>query len=299
MQSRSLFALFFGFGLATSAAFGVFRILGDQHEDLQICIWDVGQGDAVWVRFPNGASWVLDTGGKGGDGQSIASRGPLPHLASRGVLKLNRLILSHPDEDHAFGALDWLEKWEIEKLSLNADWIKQRWEKPLLVDILQRAQARKVAIEPISEMRQETFSTVLVRWIPLHFKKANDRALVLELEYGRCRLLFTGDIEQRAERALMEWVGVSHVLKVAHHGSKTSSSAEFLKNARPLFSIISVGSGNSYGHPHPVVLSRLADLGGSLLRTDRHGFVELRVSKMGMLHCRSASGFCGEVFCAN
>jgi competence protein ComEC len=299
MESRSLFALFFCFGLGASAAFGLFRILGDQPTDLRVWIWDVGQGDAIWIRFPNGASWVLDTAGKRGGEQSVASQGPLPHLASRGVLKLDRLILSHPDLDHAFGALDWLQYWRVDKLSLHADWIEQRWQKPLLVEILQRAQKREVTIDPIGEIRREIVSMVSVRWIPLHFKKANDQALVLELEYGPCRLLFTGDIEQRAERALTALTGPTHVLKVAHHGSKTSSSLEFLRKTHPLFSIISVGTGNSYGHPHPAVLRRLAADGGNVLRTDRHGFVELSVSQKGMLHCRSASGFCGEVFCAN
>lgn len=299
MESRTLFALFLCFGLGASAAFGVFRIVGNKQSDLRVWIWDVGQGDAIGIRFPNGASWVLDTGGKGVGEQSIASRGPLPHLASLGVLNLDRLILSHPDEDHAFGALDWLEKWGVAKLSLNSDWIERRWQKPLLAAILERARAHAVAVEPISEIRRESFSAVSIRWIPLHFKKANDRALVLELEYGPCRLLFTGDIEQRAERALVGLMSSSHVLKVAHHGSKTSSSIEFLKKANPLFSIISVGGSNSYGHPHPEILRRLAAHGGRVLRTDRHGFVELSVSEKGMLHCQSASGFCGEVFCAN
>jgi competence protein ComEC len=298
MESRSLFALFFCFGLGASAAFGLFRIVGNLEADLRVCIWDVGQGDAIWLRFPNGSSWVLDTGGKIGE-QSIAARGPLPHLASRGVLKIDRLILSHPDEDHAFGALDWLEKWQIGKLSLNGDWIAHRWKKPLLKTILERAGAQGVAIETIREFRQEIFSAVTIRWIPLHFEKANDRALVLELAYGPCRLLFTGDIERAAETALLRWVGSSHVLKVAHHGSQTSSSTEFLKRVRPVFSIVSVGADNSYGHPHPAVLGRLAASSARVLRTDRHGYVELRVSREGMLHCQTASGFCGEVFCAN
>lgn len=298
MESRSLFTLFFCFGLGASAAFGLFRIVNNQDANLRVCIWDVGQGDAIWIRFPNGASWVLDTGGKWGE-QSIASRGPLPHLASHGVLKLDRLILSHPDEDHAFGALEWLEKWDIGTLYINADWIGHRWEKPVLQSILSRAGVRGVAIEPVDEIRHEVFSEVSVRWIPLHLKKANDRALVVEIEHARCRFLFTGDIEQQGEKALLPLLRPVHVLKIAHHGSKTSSTIDFLKTSQPDFAAISVGAENTYGHPHPTVLQRLANTGPRVLRTDRHGYVEFQVSAKGVLYCQTASGFCGEVFCAN
>lgn len=298
MESRSLFALFFCFGLGASAAFGLFRQLENQDESLRVLIWDVGQGDAIWIRFPNGASWVVDTGGKWGE-QSIASVGPLPHLATRGVLKLDRLILSHPDEDHAFGALDWLDKWEIGKLYINSNWIEHRWEKPLLQSILNRAGAHGVAVESINDVRHEVFSDVSIRWIPLHLKKGNDRALVVEIEHARCRFLFTGDIEQMGEKFLLPHLRPVHVLKIAHHGSKTSSSTDFLKASQPKYATISVGADNTYGHPHPTVMRRLHATGAKVLRTDRHGYLDFQVSAEGMLHCRTASGFCGERFCAN
>jgi len=88
-----------------------------------------------------------------------------------------------------------------------------------------------------------------------------------------------------------------HVLKIAHHGSKTSSSIDFLKGSQPKFAAISVGGENTYGHPHPTVLRRLGDSRTQILRTDRHGYVEFQVSAKGMLHCQTASGFCGEARC--
>jgi competence protein ComEC len=106
----------------------------------------------------------------------------------------------------------------------------------------------------------------------------NNDSLVMRLAFGRNTFLLTGDMERQVEAQLSADGHLSHVdvLKVPHHGSKTSSTADLLDALRPEFAIISDGYGNSYGHPHPDVLARLTERGASVLRTDRDGLVSIR-----------------------
>jgi competence protein ComEC len=106
----------------------------------------------------------------------------------------------------------------------------------------------------------------------------NNDSLVMRVAFGRNTFLLTGDVERQVEAQLSAEGHLAHVdvLKVPHHGSKTSSTADFLDLVRPEFAIISDGFGNSYGHPHPDVLARLADRGAAVLRTDRDGRVSIR-----------------------
>jgi competence protein ComEC len=106
----------------------------------------------------------------------------------------------------------------------------------------------------------------------------NNDSLVLRLRFGRHSFLLSGDVERQIESRMLseEEIGHADVLKVAHHGSKTSSTEEFLNAASPTFAIISAGFENSYGHPHPDILKRLQEHGTIVLRTDRDGLVTIR-----------------------
>ena len=134
--------------------------------------------------------------------------------------------------------------------------------------------------------------------LPLNGKTTNDRSLVLVLEFGGCRALFTGDIERAGEEELMGRLGSPvHLLKVPHHGSKTSSTLRFLRHYRPRWAVISVGLGNQYGHPNPAVLARYREQGIPLWRTDFHGFVQFAMSSDGRVRCTSFYGSCGVGRC--
>ena len=129
-------------------------------------------------------------------------------------------------------------------------------------------------------------------------KKNNNLGLWMELNVYGCRFLLTGDMEKEAERLVSKKITPPfHVLKVAHHGSLTSSEREFLIRVLPAFSVISVGAENSYGHPKFQILERLRYFRSQILRTDFHGFISFKVSPSGKLTCTHSLGFCGEIQC--
>ncbi len=128
--------------------------------------------------------------------------------------------------------------------------------------------------------------------------ETNDKSLVVELEGYRCTALFTGDIEKSAEATLLRrGLKRATLLKVPHHGSKTSSTPGLLQRVKPRWAIISVGQGNTYGHPHSGVLARYVERGIQVLRTDFHGYVRFTINESGSIACQSSLGPCGTYTC--
>ena len=215
----------------------------------------IGQGDAALVE---GEHVVLVDGGPPGERL-------VRWLRREGVLRLDEVVLSHPHPDHYGGLLPVLEQLEV--AALRVPRIALEGE-PDYAALLETARARGV---PILGPEHPT----LPRWRLLHpgrgfllehLDDANEISLVMELEAGGHRVLFTGDVEDRAERALLDLVGPVEVLKVAHHGSRTSSAPELLELLSPRLSVISCGRWSRFGHPHPATLGHLRE--SRILRTD-------------------------------
>jgi competence protein ComEC len=214
---------------------------------LRVSILDVGQGDAIVVEAPDGRVMVVDAGTGGPWRLDTGERIVAPFLWSRGIMRLAAAVVTHPDADHA-GGMAALET---------------------LVPVTGRWDAR--APGPFGG----AWVTPLVA--ETQSPRPNDHALVLRIETGLASILLASDIEAAAERALVD-AGTplaATVLKVAHHGAATSSTAPFLAAVRPAAAIISVGARNAYGHPDPGTLARLAAAGARVYRTDRHGAVML------------------------
>jgi competence protein ComEC len=229
---------------------------------LRVSVLDVGQGDAIVVEAPDGRVMVVDAGTGGPWRLDTGERIVAPFLWSRGVLRLAAAVVTHPDADHA-GGMAALER---------------------LVPVTNRWDARSAA--PFGG----AWVTPLVAATPS--SRPNDHALVLRIETGLASILLASDIEAAAERALLD-AGVplaATVLKVAHHGAATSSTAPFLAAVRPAAAIISVGARNAYGHPDPGTLARLAEAGARVYRTDRHGAVMLETDGRALTITRWADG---------
>lgn len=296
MQRSAFLPRFFGIGLAGVLGFAIFRVEFHSRSELSICVWDVGQGDAIWIRFPNGEKWLLDTGGRIGR-SSAALRVALPEMASELAFSVDKIVLSHPDQDHAFGTLDLLHRWRVKEIAVNSAF--EANPPPLLRRIEEEALAISVPLRWVESQTHLQRGATHVRILPTRTgNKPNNQELVVLLSHAACRLLFLGDAEKEAELVIASWLdGPIDFLKIAHHGSRSSTTPALLHRARPRLSAISVGARNRYGHPHGEVVRRILDHGSELLRTDRHGFVELRVSDAGTITCRSAAGFCGEYRC--
>jgi len=240
---------------------------------------DVGQGDCAVVRTPSRKVIVVDAGGlKNFD---TGSRVLVPFLRSLGVSKVDALLLSHGDYDHAGGAGALARNMKIERIILPATNTLSEAEEALLRNL------RSSFVERASVGRQYDFDgTVLEivdvpRFEDFYTPDGNEASTIASIKYGEYSLLFTGDVDASRER-LLKNLGRYDVLKVAHHGSRRCSSARFLEQVRPKVAIISVGAGNGYGHPHQETLARLVSVGSKVLRTDELGAIKVVFDDAGI-----------------
>ena len=230
---------------------------------------DVGQADAILVEC-DGENMMVD-GGNGSDSSLIYA-----YLKSHGIKKLKYMVNTHPHEDHVGGLPGALNYATVERgFSSHSEYNSQAF----------RDYKRYLAMQGLELEVLETGSSLSlgkshIRVLgPLERgSDINNSSLVLYLVYGEVSFLFTGDVEEDGEHDLLEagLVPDCTVLKVAHHGSESSSSYRFLRSALPEFAVISVGRDNSYDHPSQQVLSRLEDAGAQVFRTDFHGHVLAR-----------------------
>jgi competence protein ComEC len=250
---------------------------------LETTVLDVGQGDSIFVAFPDGRTMLVDGGGLPGNlyihgarpGIDIGETVVSPFLWARGLKRLDVVALTHPDQDHLDGLLAVLRNFSVGQL-----WVGRDVSVPAFRALMDEARARRVPV--VHLLRGDAFdwdgARVRVLWPPNDDPvriSNNDDCLVLRIRDQSQAVLLTGDIESPVERALLgDGDPLSaQFLKVAHHGSKTSSTAPFLAAVHPLFAAISVGATNSYGHPNPEALARISAEGARVFRTDRDGAV--------------------------
>ena len=263
------------------------------YDGLEITMVDVGQGDCIYVT--DGRTHILIDGGSS-DKQAVASYQMLPFLKYRGVAKLDAVFVSHPDSDHENGILEMLDNYEdngitvdmlllpdIEESCRNEDYRKLR----------QLAEEAGIAVQTMKQgdcfgRTKGLFLTCLHPPEQYLNQDTNACSTVLYLQYGNFTALFTGDLEGDGESLLLEelrrrQIQEINLLKVAHHGSKNSSSQEFLNLLQPQIALLSAGRDNSYGHPHNETLKRLENCGASCFCTRDYGAITVKVSHRGKI----------------
>ncbi len=243
---------------------------------LELTAIDVGQGDALFIATPNGHLALLDGGGsrssRSDPGESTVS----PYLWSRRIARLDTLIASHGDLDHIGGLLAAHDNFLPREI-----WVGSQIRGPLWTKLRDKALRRGIRIRELSrgDCLQLGELAVTTLWPPRDevIEKSNLSSLVLLLRHGNKHFLLTGDIEQSVELRLLEdpALGSIDYLKVAHHGSRTSSSLPFLDHTRPAIAVASAGFQNPFGHPHPLIQERLAAAHSLLFRTDTHGQITI------------------------
>ncbi|MFK7989901.1 MAG: DNA internalization-related competence protein ComEC/Rec2 [Sandaracinaceae bacterium] len=246
-------------------------------DGLRATFLDVGQGDAVLIDLPDGRLMVVDAGGAPNGGPDPGIEVLVPLLEARRRKRIDVLVLSHPHPDHYGGMQALLEHFEVAEIWDSGQ--AERETPESAVATLIRDAGVPVRGPDALCAGHRAFGGAVVRtlapcpdvdvgWGP------NENSLVLEIEFGRRRLLLTGDAEAHAEATLLAGrLRSVDVLKVAHHGSRTSTSEPFLRRVRPSVAIASLGRQNRYGHPHPEVWSRLQRDVDCPLRTDLDGGV--------------------------
>ena len=233
---------------------------------LSVHFLDVGQADAALVLCA-GEAMLID-GGNTADSQFLYS-----YLDAQGIDHLDYVVCTHAHEDHVGGLAAALNACTADVIYAPV----QSYESKAFHDFLKYAAAQDISVtvpEPGSQFDLGS-AEVQILGPQKEYEEPNNTSLVLRVVFGEASFLFTGDAEREAEQDMID-AGVSlssTVLKVGHHGSDTSTSYVFLRGVMPEYAVISVGEGNSYGHPDDAVLSRLRDAGAAVYRTDMQGTI--------------------------
>ncbi len=244
---------------------------------LEVVLFDVGQGDSILVRFPGGTTMLVDAGGFARSQFDVGAKVVAPALRALGVLKLDLLAVTHAHRDHIGGA-----RAVFRQFSPGAVWLgRMPPGEPAVEELRRLADQRLVpVVSPRRGVRLRIDSTIVDILNPgpgvaRTGPASNNDSLVLRLTYGNRSVLLTGDLEGALESTLVrEGRALSaDVLKVGHHGSRTSTSPAFLDEVHPRLALISVGAGNPWGHPSADVLARLTAAGVTILTTERDGAV--------------------------
>ncbi|MBI3766993.1 MAG: DNA internalization-related competence protein ComEC/Rec2 [Deltaproteobacteria bacterium] len=244
---------------------------------LRVTFLSVGQGDAAVVELPHGGGTVVIDGGGMPGGFDTGERLIAPFLRSRKIMRLDALALSHPQLDH-YGGLAYL----AEHFAPREFWSNGRTADvpgfARLTHALDAAGTRRVVLRRGMCARERGGARIdAVHPVVPDDEDLNDGSLVLHVAYGAASVLFTGDVERPGELEMLAAtpeVG-SAVLKVAHHGSATSTAPPFLDAVAPRLAVISDGADNRFGFPAPVVLQRLREAGVDVWRTDEDGAVRV------------------------
>ena len=270
---------FFGFLLVLANVF-IWQFIFSLDGNLKVVFFDIGQGDSAFIETAQGHQILID----GGPGEKVLTKlGKAMPFWDRTI---DLVVLSHPEYDHLSGLVKVLERYQVK----NVLWTGiERNSK--IFDEWQTALNKEKALIVIAK-NGETIKAGLVGLYVLHpldslegqflEKDSNDTAVVLQVSYGQNKFLFTGDISSKVEKDLISQNPCpgpcsleSDVLKVAHHGSKYSSSLEFLAAVAPRVAVISCGANNNYGHPQGAVLSNLQEFGITIRRTDQLGDIKV------------------------
>jgi competence protein ComEC len=237
-------------------------------EHLRATFLDVGQGDAALLDLPDGTAMLIDAGGNPQGGPDPGERVLVPLLAARRREHIQTLVLTHPHPDHYGGLEAVLGKLRVTEL-WDSGQATREWQhsgtSERARELLQRAAERGARVLGPEQLcgRARTFGQAQVRVLSPcpSFDPGydpNDNSLVLHVSYAGRSILFAGDIEAYAEDRLVRSQQLrADVLKVAHHGSRTSSSEAFVRAVQPRIAVVSAGAANTFGHPHPEVMERL------------------------------------------
>ncbi len=273
---------------------------------LTTVVLDVGQGDGIFMKGPKGNTYLIDGGSS--DVKKVGQYRLEPFLKSQGVSKLDYVLISHGDGDHMNGVEELIERQDIGvKIGTLVLPVKEVWDETLeeLAGKARNHGIRVVVIEPGQSIREGEMVITCIQPGNVEIKSedaesrqekavpetgntglgstglesGNEASMVLAVQYGEFDMLFTGDVEGEGEKQLTKELEESYldctweVLKVAHHGSKNSSTEEFLRQVQPAYALISAGQGNRYGHPHQETVKRFADVGSRVYSTQENGAI--------------------------
>lgn len=245
------------------------------NKNLIVTMLDVGQGDSLMIAFPNNKSNILiDTGGIVNftkTNYEISTSTIIPYLKSIGIKKINYLVLTHGDFDHMGEAVNLVNGFKVEQVVFNCGEFNDL-EKELIKVLNQKKIKYYSCVKELNIDNNKLYFLQTKK-----YDNENDNSNVIYTELNGYKFMFMGDAGVDKEKDILDKYNLSNVdvLKVGHHGSKTSSSKEFIDEINPKYGIISVGKNNIYGHPNKEVLNNLEN--SKIYRTDQDGSIMFKI----------------------
>ena len=242
---------------------------GTQSFGLKVHFIDVGQGDSILVQTPNGKSVLVDAS-KNDEGEKVVE-----YIKSQGIEKLDALVGTHPHEDH-IGGMDMV----VKELDIGSIYMpKKTTTTKTFKDLLNAVKKKSLKIDTAKagvdiEVDKSVEMSILAP-NSSDYEDTNDYSAVIKLTYNKTSFLLTGDAGNTSEKEMLSkgYDLKADVLKVGHHGSRTSTTAGFLEAVSPSYAVISLATPNEYGHPHKETLKKLSDANIQVFRTDKSGTV--------------------------
>lgn len=283
LKTKTTVTLLSIFMLIQLADIGYYIYKNHFNKELRITFIDVGQGDSALIELPYGKTILLDAGGGGYHSYDIGEAVVARYIWNLKRNKINYVIASHPQIDH-IGGLGFIIKNMDVKEVYQSDCEPQTNTYKDFILAVQKAKPKLYKI--VDNVKTFELNGVKVELIPVphstcdpHSEKdINNYAIITKITYKNVSVIFTGDIEKKAEKILFDTYNTNlkaDILKVAHHGSRSSSSEAFLEAVKPRIAVISVGESNPFHMPSKTVLKRLFERGISTYRTDRHGAIKI------------------------
>lgn len=259
-------------------------------QKLRIFFIDVGQGDSTLIITPDKKTVLIDGGGS--DSFDVGEKVLLPYLLDRRILKIDYVLISHFDTDHCGGILTIMEKVKVKNIIISeqAEHSEnyERFKKLMIhkkIRLIEVKKGDKIKIGRYSEFKILFPTSRLLSENPL-----NNNSIVAQFNYNNFKMLFTGDIEKLAEQQILKAEKAeirADILKVAHHGSKTSSIPEFIKAVKPKIALIGVGKNNTFGHPNKQTIKNLENIKCRIYRTDIQGEIIIKIDQKGRMNVKS------------
>ena len=244
--------------------------------EVEVHFIDVHQGDCALLITPNGHAMMFDTGGVREHTFDIGARVDVPYLYHYGITKLDYIFLTHAHEDHAAGAGAILKKIPVGQIITagepKSDYATSMAMSETSPELKNLRQAEENEVFNIDGVKVEVIYSPKINGV---HATGNEVSNVYKVSFGNASFLFTGDLIKENEAIILnEHKNIkSTVLKVGHHGSKTSSSKEFVEAVSPYYAVFCVGADNTFGHPRPEVIELMENIGAKIYRTDKNGAI--------------------------